>query len=207
MILQFIFLNQLFQVNCFFSHVLRALLVRFQAEGVSTLVHVHRAEAKAQNIELTSLAGALAIALAIDHLFVMVALSHHLQAWFHARAFVVNHTIRAHWCTHVALSNDKARWALREPLLFAFLAILALFLLTIATPERKRLFASFIILLEELRAGIVIFDGLNLLVSKGVPLLFSLSLSATLMLGWLLLELLRLSCCMLTSLAATVTAS
>ena len=207
-ILLLIFLDELFQVNRFVCHVLRALLVRFEAESVSALVHVHWAETEAKNIELACLSWALAIALTINHLFIVGTLSHYFQALLHARALVVYHAIGAHWRAHITLSHDKARWALWEPLLFAFLAALALFLLAVSTPQGKWLFTAFFVLLEELRASKVILNRLDFLVCKGTSLLLSLALSAALLLDWLL-ELLGFSSCsvlLFTGSAATVAA-
>ena len=95
--------------------------------------HVHGAEAEAKNIKLTCLAWALTIAVAIDILFVMGTLGHQ-RVCLHARTFMVNHAIGAHWSAHVTLCDNEAWWALGEPLLFAFLAALALFLLAVSTP-------------------------------------------------------------------------
>lgn len=66
MIHSFIFEDKFVQFNCLVSHILRALLVRFQAESVPTFSHVNRTETEAKNIKLTGLARTLTIALSID---------------------------------------------------------------------------------------------------------------------------------------------
>lgn len=191
-IILLIFLDKLIQVNRFVSHVLGALLVSFEAEGVPTLVHIHGAKAKAENIELASLSRTLTIALTIDHLFVVATCGNHFHARLHARALVINHAIGANWCTNIAFGHDKAWWALWEPLLLAFLAIRALFLLTVATPQGKRLFTAFFVFLEELGASEVFINELIFIICKRVsPSLLSL-FAATLLFSWLLLVLLVL---------------
>ena len=81
------------------------------------------------------MAGALTIALTIDHLLVMIALLYHFETRLHASTLVINHAFRAYWCAYITLGYYEARWALREPLFFTLLAILAFLLLAIATPE------------------------------------------------------------------------
>ena len=75
LILFLIFLSELIEVNSLICNILRALLVGFETESVTTFVHVHRAEAEAEDVEFTCLARALTIALAINHLFIMTTLS------------------------------------------------------------------------------------------------------------------------------------
>ena len=128
-------LDELFQIDCLLSYILRALLVSFQAERVAAFVHIDGAETEAKNIEFAGLTRALTIALTIDHLFVVVALLDNFNARLHAGAFMIYHAIRADWCAHITLSDYEAWWALREPLFLALLAALALFTLSIATPE------------------------------------------------------------------------
>ena len=137
-------LDELFQIDCLLSYILRALLVGFQAERVAAFVHIDGAETEAKNIKLAGLSRALAITLAIDHLFVVVTLLDYLNSRLHAGTLMIYHTVRANWCAHIALSDYEAGWALREPLFLAFLAALALFTLAIATPEGKWLLAAFI---------------------------------------------------------------
>ena len=152
-VLALIFLYQLVQVNCFVGHVLGTLLVILEAEGVAALVHVHGAETEAQNVELARLSGALAVALTVNELLVVAALGQRLLARLQASAIMVDHAFRAHRGAHVALGDHKARRARREPLIFALLAIAALFLLSVASPQREGLLAPDLRLLEELRAG------------------------------------------------------
>ena len=184
-------LDKLFQIDCLLSYILRALLVGFQAESVTAFVHIDGAETEAKNIILAGLTRALAIALTIDHLFVVVALLDYFNARLHAGAIMIYHSVRADWCANIALSDYKAGWALREPLFLAFLAALALFTLSVATPKGKWLLAAFIRLIKELGAGEVVRSCqvlFKLFVSCWLSLLSSSPLSTALALSaWLLL--------------------
>lgn len=155
-ILALIFLYQLVQVNCFVGYVLGTLLVILKAEGVAALVHVHGAETEAQDVELARLSGALTVALAVDELLIGTALLKRRHAWLHASTIVVNHAIGADRCTHVALSNDEAGRALREPVVATLLALAALLFLTVSAPQRKGLLAAKLCHLEELGAREVV---------------------------------------------------
>ena len=109
---------------------------------------------------------------------------------------MVYHALRADRRTHIALSNHEAGWALGEPLLFTLLAILALLLLAVATPEGEWLLTAFVMLLKELGTSevddlVISSRRFNLLISQSVPLLPSpsltlLALSLTTALFWLL---------------------
>jgi len=102
---------------------------------VATLVHIHGAQTEAKDVVLACLAGALAIALAIDELLVMTTLGDVLLSWLDAGSVVVNHAVWAHRCADIALGDCERRWALREPALFALLAVMTFFVLTISTPK------------------------------------------------------------------------
>ena len=66
---------------------------------------------------------------------------------------MVDHAVGANWGANIAFS-DCERWrALRIPTIFALLAVMTLFVLSIPAPQRKRLFAADIRLLEELGAS------------------------------------------------------
>ena len=156
---------------------------------MAALVHIDWAETEAENVKLTGLARTLAIALTINHLFIVIALLDHFKTRLHASTFMINHAIWANWCAHIALSDYKARWALWEPLFLTLLTILAFLTLSISTPEGKWLFAAFILLLEELGASeiVQICRRLDLLVGQRKLLLLSSPLSSALTLAWLLL--------------------
>ncbi len=179
-----IFLHQLVKVNCFVSHVLRALLVILEAEGMSALVHVHGAETEAKNIKLTRLSWALTVALTIDQLLIGTTLLESCHAWFHAGAIVFNHAVWADWCTHIALSHNKAGWALRVPLVLALLALAALLLLAVSTPQRKRLLATKLCYLEELGAGQIIMMAHDVTMKRLVVGGSSLALSLLSLSSW-----------------------
>lgn len=59
-------LNELVKLDSLVRHILRALLVGLEAKRVATLVHVHGAEAEAENAVLARLPWALPITLSID---------------------------------------------------------------------------------------------------------------------------------------------
>ena len=83
----------------------------------------------------------------------MTTLFNKLKSRLDARAVMVDHAIWAHRCTYIAFSDHEGRRALWVPIVFALLAALALFALSIAAPERKRLLTALIRLLEELGAS------------------------------------------------------
>lgn len=101
---------------------------------MSALVHINRAKTEAENIEFARLPRALAIALAVDELLISTALGS-CKPRHHARLIVIDHTIWADRCTHVALCHDEARRARWVPLVFALLAVAALLCLAIASPK------------------------------------------------------------------------
>lgn len=147
-----VLLDQLLQVNCFVGHVLRALLVGLEAQGVAALEHVHGAQSEAEDVVLTRLSRALAVALPVDLLFVGAALVNSRVARLDAGAVVVNGAVGAHRRTHVALSHRETGRALREPLFFALLAVAARLFLAVASPQRERFLAADRGLFKELRA-------------------------------------------------------
>lgn len=157
-VLPLVFIDETLQVDCFLSHVLGALLVSPQTQGVATLVHVHGAQAEAQDVEFARLAGALAIALAVDQLLVISTLGQNVETRLNAGAVVVDHAFGADRSTHVTLRHNEARWANWEPLLFAFLAVLALLFLAITSPERQRFFTSSLCVFKELWTFKIVFD-------------------------------------------------
>ena len=83
----------------------------------------------------------------------MTTLFNKLKSRFDTRTIVVDHAIWAHRCANIAFSDHEGRRALWVPVVFALLAALALFALSVATPERKRLLAALICLFKELGAG------------------------------------------------------
>ena len=70
---------------------------------------------------------------------------------------MVDHAIWTHWGAYITLRDNEARRALWIPFCIAFLAVLALFLLSISTPEGKRLFTALLLLLEEFGASEVLW--------------------------------------------------
>ena len=95
----------------------------------------------------------MTVAFTIDKLFIMTTLFNKLKSRLDARAVMIDHAIWAHRCTYIAFSDHEGRRALWVPIVFALLAALALFALSVATPERKRLFTALVCLFEELGAG------------------------------------------------------
>lgn len=101
---------------------------------MAALVHVNWAEAEAKDVELTCLSWALSVALAINQLLIFTTLWLINNIWGHAGAIMVDVVVRADGSAHIAFSNNKRRRALRVPLVFALLAIMALLVLTISSP-------------------------------------------------------------------------
>ena len=66
---------------------------------------------------------------------------------------MVDHAVGANWGAHIALRDCKRGRALGVPTIFTFLAVMTLFVLSVSTPQRQRLFAADIRLLEEFGAG------------------------------------------------------
>ena len=66
---------------------------------------------------------------------------------------MVDHAVGANWGANIALCNCERGRALRVPPIFALLAVMTLFVLSVPTPQRQRLLAADIRLLEELGAG------------------------------------------------------
>ena len=131
-------------------------MVGFEAESVAAFVHVHWAEAKAEDIEFASLSRAFSVTLAINHLFIFTTLSDFFHTWFQTCSFMINHSIRAYRSAHITFCHCKAWWAGWVPLIFTLLAVSAFLGLTVATPERERLLTAFRSLFEEFGAAIVI---------------------------------------------------
>ena len=123
---------------------------------MSAFVHVHWAETEAKHIILACLSRALPVALSINQLLFISALRHYIQARSNASSIVINHAIWAHRGAHVTLSDNKAWWALRVPLILALLTLMALLILAVSSPERQRLLTSVVSLLKEL--GAIILD-------------------------------------------------
>lgn len=72
---------------------------------------------------------------------------------------MVNHAVRADWCAHIALSDDKTGWTLRVPLVLTLLALAALLFLAVSTPQREGFLAAKLCHLEELGASEVVLVG------------------------------------------------
>lgn len=152
--------NQLFEVDGFVSHVGGATLVFSETKGVAALGHVGRAQAETEDVKLAGFAGTRAVALAVDQLLVVVARVRHLQAGSDAHAVVVNRARGASGRAHVALSRFEVGRARGEPLRLALLAALALLELPVSAPQRQRLLAADVDLLEELGAAEVAVQSL-----------------------------------------------
>jgi hypothetical protein len=80
-------------------------LVSFKTKRVATLVHIHGAQAEAKDIELACLARALTVALAVDQLFIVAALTDVFLAWMDTGTIVIDHAIGANRGANVALSH------------------------------------------------------------------------------------------------------
>ena len=80
-------------------------------------------------------------------------------ACLRAGTIVVNHAVRADWCAHIALSDDKTGWTLRVPLVLTLLALAALLFLAVSTPQREGFLAAKLCHLEELGASEVVLVG------------------------------------------------
>ena len=130
-----IFLSELLEVNSLICNILRTLLVGFETESVAAFVHIHRAEAEAEDVKFACLTRALTIALAINHLFIMTTLSDCFLTWFETRSIMINQSIRAYGSAHITFSHSEAWWAGWIPLIFTLLTVSALLRLAIATPE------------------------------------------------------------------------
>lgn len=148
--------NELVKVDSLFSDVLRALLVWFQAKSVPTFDHVHWAEAETQYFKLRCLSWALPVAFSVNQLLVRVTFLNDIEARSYADTLMIDLTIWAYWCTHVTIRDYKAGRTDREPLALALLTVAASLLLTISSPERKRLFAPGWCFFKELRALVII---------------------------------------------------
>lgn len=120
---------------------------------MAALLHVDRAQAEAKNVVLARLARALAVALTVDQLLVDSAFLDVRNSGHNAGAVMVDHTVGADRSAYVALGDHEGRWALREPLLFALLAVVALAQLAVASPQRQGFCAASLSLLKELRAA------------------------------------------------------
>ena len=124
---------------------------------MAAFVHIHRAEAEAEDVKFACLTRALTIALAINHLFIMTTLSDCFLTWFQTRSIMINQSIRAYGSAHITFSHSEAWWAGWIPLFITLLTVSALLRLAIATPERERLLTALRSLFEEFGAGEILF--------------------------------------------------
>lgn len=145
---------------------------------MAALVHVNGAEAEAKDVILGSLAGALSVALTVNQLLISATFGLIGAAWSNASAIVVDEVVGADRGANVALSDDEGRRALRVPLVLTLLAVMALLVLAIASPEGKRLLAAKLGLFKELRAGVFAISSWHLVV-KGALFDFIVSSRAS----------------------------
>ncbi len=166
---------------------------------MATFVHIDGAETEAKDIIFACLSWALSVALTINELLIFTAFRLIGLTRRDAGAIMVNVVVRAHGGAHIALCDNEGGRALRVPFLVALLAIMALFVLSISSPERKRLFTAKFCLFKELWASkfCVLFKIGVIVVRLIICRLTSTSLLALLLLGLttaaLLTRLLRLA--------------
>ena len=144
---------------------------------MATLVHFHGTKSKAQDIVFASLPWALPVALTVDELLVGPAIDNIFLTRKYAGAIVIIHAIRTDRGTDVALGDDERWRALWVPSVIAQLAVMAFGVLSVATPERKRLFTSNFSFLKELRTSPFTFElGVGNTFSRLLHNFFSIAL-------------------------------
>lgn len=148
---------------------------------MATFMHIDGAETETEDIVFACLSWALSIALAINELLVIAALRLISCTRLNAGAIVINLVVWADRGAHIALCDHEGRRALRVPLLLTLLAIMALLVLSIASPEGKRLFTAKFSLFEEFGAGKATAAAVYLMVQHMLRLVISRLTSTSLL--------------------------